>query len=112
MWEKPCAYKLVSKKKAFLFSFFLGGLGADWIYLSNGINFGYALVGFLKITIVVLGPFFFVVFVGAGDGNVASLCSGCCLCIVPGLTWYLVDWIRILTGSFYDGLGMELYQDM
>ena len=38
-WEdKPCAYAKKSKLTAFLLSFFIGGLGADWFYLAQGGN--------------------------------------------------------------------------
>ena len=38
-WEgKPCTYAQKSKLTAFLLSFFIGGLGADWFYLAQGGN--------------------------------------------------------------------------
>ena len=38
-WEgKPCVYAKKSKLTAFLLSFFIGGLGADWFYLAQGGN--------------------------------------------------------------------------
>ena len=70
---QTCTYQQKSKLAAFLLSFCLGGLGADWFYLSVG-NGGYIAAGVFKM--LTLG--------GLG-------------------IWWLVDWIRILTNSFIDG---------
>ncbi|CAF4260725.1 unnamed protein product, partial [Rotaria sordida] len=43
-----CTYQLKSKLAAFLLSFFAGGLGADWFYLSVG-NSGYIAAGVFKL---------------------------------------------------------------
>jgi TM2 domain-containing membrane protein YozV len=75
-----CTYQKKSKLAAFLLSFFLGGLGADWFYLSVG-NAGYIVAGVFKL--LTLG--------GIG-------------------IWWLVDWIRILTNSFLDGQGVGLVE--
>ncbi len=75
-----CTYQQKSKLAAFLLSFFLGGFGADWYYLSVG-NSGYIAGGVFKM--LTLG--------GMG-------------------IWWLVDWIRILTNSFHDGQGVALLE--
>lgn len=75
-----CTYQQKSKLAAFLLSFFAGGLGADWFYLSVG-NGGYIAAGVFKL--LTLG--------GIG-------------------IWWLVDWIRILTNSFLDGHGVGLLE--
>ncbi len=75
-----CDYEQKSKLGAFLLSFFVGGLGADWYYLSVG-NGGYIAAGVFKF--LTLG--------GVG-------------------VWWLVDWIRILTNSFKDGQGYPLLE--
>jgi TM2 domain-containing membrane protein YozV len=75
-----CTYEQKSKLAAFLLSFFVGGLGADWFYLSVG-NGGYIAAGVFKL--LTLG--------GIG-------------------IWWLVDWIRILTNSFPDGQGVALLE--
>ena len=80
--DKKCSYKGKSKLAAFLLSFLLGSLGVDWFYLSAG-DAGYIIAGIFKI--ITLGGF--------------------------GI-WWLVDWIRILTDTFPDGNGMELYGDL
>ena len=107
--QYPCAYLAKSKLIAFLLSFFMGGLGIDWFYLSVG-SASFIVGGIVKIIFVFILPGCGQVLMATGDG--AAICGGCCLCITPGLLWCLVDWIRIATGSFYDGNGMELYQDM
>merc|ERR1719266_272356 len=75
---KPCSYELKPKLTAFLISFFVGWLGADWFYLAQGSG-AYICAGVFKL--LTLG--------GLG-------------------IWALVDWIRILCDGFTDGNGMEL----
>jgi len=75
---KPCSYELKSKLTAFLLSFFLGLLGADWFYLSQGSG-AYICAGIFKII----------------TGGALGL-------------WCLIDWIRILADGFSDGNGMPL----
>ena len=82
MGSSKCSYKAKSKLVAFLISFFVGGWGVDWFYLSNG-DAGYIVAGIFKI----------ITFGGFG-------------------IWWLVDFIRILVDGFPDGNGMELFQDM
>ena len=67
-----------SKIIVFLISFFVGYLGFDWFYLSEG-NGAYICIGCLKL--VTMG--------GLG-------------------VWYLVDLILILTGVLKDGKGQRL----
>ncbi len=78
--SNQCTYQQKSKLAAFLLSFFAGGLGADWFYLSVG-NSGYIAAGVFKL--LTLG--------GLG-------------------IWWLVDWIRILTNGFPDGQGVGLLE--
>jgi len=75
---KPCSYELKSKLTAFLLSFFLGLLGADWFYLSQGSG-AYICAGIFKII----------------TGGALGL-------------WCLIDWIRILANGFNDGNGEPL----
>jgi hypothetical protein len=75
---KACSYELKSKLTAFLLSFFIGWLGADWFYLAQGSG-AYICAGIFKL--ITLG--------GLG-------------------VWFLIDWIRILADGFTDGNGMEL----
>jgi len=75
-----CTYSQKSKLAAFLLSFFVGGFGADWFYLSVG-NGGYIVAGVFKM--LTLG--------GIG-------------------IWWLVDWIRILTNAFPDGQNYPLFE--
>ena len=77
---KICDYQQKSKLAVFLLSFFLGGFGGDWYYLSMG-NGAYIAAGIFKM--LTLG--------GMG-------------------IWWLVDWIRILTNSFLDGQGNSLLE--
>ena len=82
MGDKRCVYPAKSKLVAFLLSFLVGGIGVDWFYLSGG-----------GASYIVAGIFKLLTFGGFG-------------------VWWLVDWIRILCDSFYDGEGNSLYQDM
>jgi TM2 domain-containing membrane protein YozV len=78
--SNQCNYQQKSKLAAFLLSFLIGALGADWFYLSVG-NSGYIVAGVFKL--LTLG--------GLG-------------------IWWLVDWIRILTNGFSDGNGIGLLE--
>ena len=103
-----------SKLAAFLLSFFLGGFGADWFYLSRGV-FTYIMVGIIKLLLI-----------GQAGCCCCSLIDCCSLqggmekCFGPcswivGLgvfLWWVVDWARVLTNNFPDGNGMELLMDL
>jgi len=80
--HEPCNYRATKKLSAFLISFLVGGLGADWFYLSGG-SAGYIIAGLFKL------------FTCGGMG-----------------IWYLVDWIRVLANTFPDGSGAPLYDNM
>ena len=80
--SQKCSYRAKSKLVVFLVSFLAGSLGVDWFYLSLG-DTGYIIAGIFKL----------ITFGGFG-------------------IWWLVDWIRILTDSFYDGNGMALFMDL
>ena len=57
---KACSYELKSKLTAFLLSFFIGWLGADWFYLAQGSG-AYICAGIFKlITLGGLGIWFFI----------------------------------------------------
>jgi len=71
-----------SKLAAFLISLLVGGLGADWFYLSAG-SAGYIVAGVFKLL----------------------TCGGLGI-------WWLVDWIRVLADTFPDGNGLALKNDM
>jgi len=107
--DEPCAYQAKSKLVAFLLSFFLGGLGADWFYLSCG-TAGYIVGGIAKIIFSFILPGCGKALMSAGEA--AAVCGGCCLCVMPGFIWWCVDWIRVVNNSFYDGMGMPLFYDM
>jgi len=74
--NSKCSYTGKSKLAAFLLSFFVGGLGVDWFYLSTG-DAGYIAAGIFKL----------ITFSGL-------------------VIWWLVGWIRILADAFSDGMGM------
>lgn len=75
-----CNYKQKSGLVAFLLSFFIGCLGADWFYLYvPGGPGGYIAGGFFKL--ITLG--------GLG-------------------IWALIDWIRVAAGAFSDSYGVAL----
>ena len=119
----PCKEKGSSKLVAFLLSFFVGGFGADWFYLSRG-DADFIIIGILKCFITGILPFFL------------FCCGMSCyaiyqdrqhwfwdgmMCVIPilafpistGSIWWLVDWIRIISGSWEkDGMDLFLYIDM
>ena len=79
---EACSYRGKNKKEAFLYSLFLGILGADWYYLAAG-NRGFLCVGAFK----------FFTFGGLG-------------------IWWIIDIILILTDQRTDGMGMPLFDDL
>ena len=89
-----------SKLAAFLLSFFLGGFGADWFYLSRG-DITYIMVGIIKLLLI-----------GYQEGM--EKCFGPCSWIVGlgVILWWVVDWARVLTNNFPDGNGLELLMDL
>ena len=76
--NETCNYQQTSKLTAFLVSFFVGFLGVDWFVLAKG-NAGYIVAGVFKL-------------LTGGMGGI----------------WWLIDWIRILCDTFYDGNGYPL----
>ena len=126
---EPCKEEGKSKLAAFLLSFFAGGFGAEWFYLSGG-DSSFIIIGMLKIFITTIIPFlcfccWMCGFIGAmmlDDEDAGGVCAGIGLfCLVPlvgilmlaGFIWWMVDWIRIVSGSWeVDGVGVMLYQDM
>jgi hypothetical protein len=80
--DSACDYKMRSQLAVWLLSFFVGGLGVDWFFLARG-NACYNCAGVAKLL------------TGGGFG-----------------IWWIVDWIRILTGSFPDGNGVQLCMNM
>ena len=105
-----------SKLVAFLLSFLLGGFGADWFYLSQGV-FIYIMVGIIKLLLIgqagcCLCSFKFDCCCSIQEG--LEKCFGPCSCLVGVgvFLWWVVDWVRVLTNNFPDGNGMELLLDM
>lgn len=68
-----CNYHQSLQLVAFLLSFFIGECGADWFYLARG--------------------------------NCCYICGGVGKLLTFGgiMVWWLVDWIRLLVGTFPDG---------
>ena len=99
-----------SKLAAFLISFFFGGFGADWFYLSKG-YFTYIFAGIVKLLFKFCCCCCCFGLKSASDssGGVTVLLQ--CLKLPFGI-WWLVDWIRILCDAFPDGAGMELMNDL
>ena len=105
-----------SKLVAFLLSFFLGGLGADWFYLSQGV-FSYIMVGIIKMFLIGQAAVFCISFSKIGEH--------CCNCQLDNFLgpcmwmmylwfflWWMMDWFRVLTNDFPDGNGMGLIRDI
>ena len=96
---KPCSYPQKSKQTAFNYSILLGVLGADWFYLAQGSG-AYIFMGILKLLFFVLG------IAAVTHQGYHGWTRG------PGyllpFVWGIVDVIRIVADSFYDGNGVEL----
>lgn len=104
-----------SKLVAFLLSFFVGGFGADWFYLSNGV-FTYIMVGIIKLLLIGQAGLcccsvkFGFCSLQEGLEKICGPCS--CLVSLGVFLWWVVDWVRVITNTFPDGNGMELLLDM
>ena len=126
---QACAERGKSKLVAFLLSFFAGGLGADWFYMSSG-DTSYIFIGCIKLFIIGLFPFWCCCCWMLGmlspslcsNDTVKSGCVGFLLfCVAPGIIllclsggiWWVVDWARIAgDGWGRDGRGFWIYRDM
>ena len=99
--QEMCAEKGKSKLILFLLSFFGGGLGADWFYMSNG-SLVFICIGILKISLIF----------------VFALCNRKFANIfydipILGILWWFADWVRILSDGWgADGQGVGVYDDM
>jgi hypothetical protein len=119
--NETCNYKRKEKLTAFLLSFLVGNLGADWFYLSQG-KTAYIVAGVFKLLTGIF-LYFGIVFIivalcclgsdrsklraiGAGLGIFISIL--CVLCVLCNVIWYTVDWIRILSDAFKDGNAVDL----
>ena len=117
--ENPPELERRSKLAAFLLSFFVGGFGADWFYLSRGF-FVYIMVGIIKLILIGQAGFFCcsiefemddedVMVTWPGTWDLAPCRWILSLAI---FLWWVVDWVRVLTDTFPDGSGLELLQDL
>ena len=101
-----------SKLAAFLLSFFLGGFGADWFYLSRGVA-SYIIVGIVKMLLLISQVRCSYTTEEGSElecgleincfGRYGRLVRFCSIFI-----WWVVDWMRILDNNFPDGIGMKL----
>ena len=113
-----CAAKGKSKLTLFLLSFFAGGFGADWFYMSSGDSI-FICVGIIKIFMFSIFPLiiFFLgllvaLFIDKHFGETLVM-AGIIIFLLAGLIWWFVDWIRIVSdGWIVDGKGIWIYVDM
>ena len=99
-----------SKLADFLLSFFLGGFGADWFYLSRGVA-SYIIVGMVKMLLMISQVRCSYTTEEGTEHRLECECCGRCgrLVIVCSIfIWWVVDWMRILDNNFPDGIGMKL----
>ena len=112
--DEPDESERRSKLVAFLLSFFAGGFGADWFYLSRG-SVNYIIVGIVKLIMISqAGICCCTVSLGCCSikEKMKNICWPCgCLVSLGVFIWWLVDWARILTNNFDDGNGWKLEDD-
>jgi len=109
----PCVVQQPDKLTAFLLSLFLGTVGADWFYLSNG-DAGYVVAGIGKLFMTFGNCCSYCCAACAGicgehlQSKAVILCLGCMPCFfgLGSSIWWLVDWIRILCDAFADSNGV------
>lgn len=110
-----CNYQQKKKLVAFLLSFFLGGVGADWFYLASG-SLLYIIVGAIKLVVGLIACAVGGISRRCGcvqsDGSNPILFAG--LVAIIGIIsaasgiWWIVDWVRILLNVFRDGNTVQL----
>lgn len=111
-----CIYKQKEKIFAFLLSFIIGSLGADWFYLANG-NVAFLIIGIIKSLV---GIFFIIsicfhrfTFICAkkfisSSKQKAILQSFVYFYGILNTLFWFVDWFRILVDATKDGNGVSL----
>ena len=112
-FEKPyvdhdnqfCTAKGKSKVTLFLLSFFAGGFGADWFYMSSGDSI-FICVGIIKIFMFSIFPliifflgFLVALFIDTHFGEKLVM-AGIIIFLLAGLIWWFVDWIRIVSDGW------------
>ena len=106
-----CSYKQKTKLEAFLFSFFLGGVGVDWFVLSRGKG-AYIAAGVFKLLMsfgCCIGiPCLIAGSIRDSKSWAAMGTAASCLFSFGAPIWCLVDWIRVLADAFKDGNGAPL----
>lgn len=104
-----CNYAQKKQITAFLLSFFLGGIGAEWFYLSD-CNINYEGLGTLKLILFLIIAI--LVCVRILDYQSVNYKIGCThvdiiilILVILWLIWWMSDWIRILNDpcDFKDG---------
>jgi hypothetical protein len=110
--SKSCSYEQHSKKKALFLSLFAGFVGADWFYLSRN-KLGYIMTGILKLLIACIcccsWPLasFLPKIKDSEEFQRKIRTISSCLSLI-GLSWWVVDWARILANKFPDGNNVNL----
>ena len=106
----------------------MGQFGVDWFFLSSG-DLTFVLIGFLKLFFIGILPFSFIccwlwglLFFVYKKNDAADFCGDMApvvllpmvvVILVSGLGWWMMDWIRIASGSVeVDGSGVSIYVDM
>jgi hypothetical protein len=106
--NNQCTYKQISKSSTFITSLFVGGIGTDWFILSRK-NWLYILTGFLKFLVSIAG----IIWIGIANvsknerSKIPANCLGISLSLIS-VSWWVIDWIRILLNRFPDGNGGPL----
>lgn len=106
--NQSCSYKQLSKSSACVISFFTGGVGADWFFLSRH-NVLYILVGFAKVLIFIASCIWnrLAAMTATQTSLTMASCFATCLPVIS-FFWWLTDWIRIFFNYFPDGNGAPL----
>ena len=109
--DYQCDYKQLSKRNAFLISFFIGPTGIDQLY------YGHIIYGVLKLLINMILLIFGVFLIGKGKKINNDIVIVIGKLFETGSTviitiWWLVDWILILCNYYKDSNGKELYSDL
>jgi len=92
-----------SKTIALILSVLFGFLGGDWFYLSISAPM-YITIGLVKMMLSVLFVVSFLMLVKKLSTTIITTY----VLLITLLVWYITDIVRIVVGTFKDGLGQPL----
>jgi len=106
-----CNYLKLSKKKAFLLSFFFGSSGVDHFYIGNFI------LGMIKLLtpLVLIFVSLLLFYSGKKRGSNIMMIIGKMIELLASvilISWWIVDWILVIRDYYMDNNSVNLFDDL